>query len=409
MEGISTETQGAPEHPSAVAQPRKGFRWYSTPQSFVNGEVTVLAIIETILAMSISVGVAVWFGTLKHIAVAACVTPLLLLRTRESVERGLRWYKKSSLWWAKSVERSCALFIDWAFSPKKVMIVWVASPIWVAIGSLALLLYSFVVVVIPIVVRAAATVTVVAVHPIRSVTNIPSNWLATSVGLDSFHPPEIMPGSEKDGDVSFRAALRAWHDVKGNFMKAPTGLLLVLLFIPALVYRWSLKSTALIWSPLIYVLHSTFEKGTSLLFRLESITTLGLYRVIRWYSGIVLLMFAAKLWLFFAWSRLAYWWAELPGVNLLNLYVVPTEVPAWHITAVFNALVAFVIYLVADHELFKLKRDLPVSEKAVDGFIRGATFVRGLSSIYTIGCTLWVTVDAARQMPWPGVGPWLPG
>ena len=49
-------------------------RLYSTPQSALNLEITVLAIIEVFVSMAIYVGIALDFDTLWHLAVAAAPT-----------------------------------------------------------------------------------------------------------------------------------------------------------------------------------------------------------------------------------------------------------------------------------------------------------------------------------------------
>lgn len=64
-------------------------RLYSTPQSFVDGEVSLLAIAETILASSVSAYIAFRYDTLLHLAVGAFVAPLLMLRTAESTDMAL--------------------------------------------------------------------------------------------------------------------------------------------------------------------------------------------------------------------------------------------------------------------------------------------------------------------------------
>nr|VFJ73213.1 MAG: hypothetical protein BECKFW1821C_GA0114237_10478 [Candidatus Kentron sp. FW] len=67
-------------------------RWISTPESVEKNEPTVLAIVETVLAVAAYWGIAIWFDTHIHLLVSICVAPLLLLRSRESTEKGVRWF-----------------------------------------------------------------------------------------------------------------------------------------------------------------------------------------------------------------------------------------------------------------------------------------------------------------------------
>jgi hypothetical protein len=64
-------------------------RLYSTPASVEAGEVSLLAIAETIAATSIVVYFAIWRDSLFFIAITAIAAPSLLLRTEESQKRGL--------------------------------------------------------------------------------------------------------------------------------------------------------------------------------------------------------------------------------------------------------------------------------------------------------------------------------
>jgi hypothetical protein len=62
-------------------------RFASNRDSVRRGEVSVLAVIETIVATGISFSLAWHFGTIQHVVIASALAPLLLLRTRRST-----WY-----------------------------------------------------------------------------------------------------------------------------------------------------------------------------------------------------------------------------------------------------------------------------------------------------------------------------
>ena len=65
-------------------------RWISDRQSAENSEITVLSIIETLLAGIIVYLFYRWTNTLWHIGIAACLAPFLLLGTSRSTELSLR-------------------------------------------------------------------------------------------------------------------------------------------------------------------------------------------------------------------------------------------------------------------------------------------------------------------------------
>jgi len=70
----------------------KSFCWYSTVESAEKLEFSVLAAVESVCAVTLSLWLAWYFQTYTHLVVAIVVAPLLLLRTEESVELGLRWF-----------------------------------------------------------------------------------------------------------------------------------------------------------------------------------------------------------------------------------------------------------------------------------------------------------------------------
>ena len=62
--------------------------WYSTPDSFNEGKISILAICETIVFSWFYLLTALKYGTF-HLTIAVMIVPLLLLRTDESVRLAL--------------------------------------------------------------------------------------------------------------------------------------------------------------------------------------------------------------------------------------------------------------------------------------------------------------------------------
>src|SRR5687767_14545629 len=71
-------------------------RLISNKESVARGEVTVLAIVETLLAIALVFYLSKHFNTLRWLAVAMYVSPLLLLRTEESTRLGIEWWYRAS-------------------------------------------------------------------------------------------------------------------------------------------------------------------------------------------------------------------------------------------------------------------------------------------------------------------------
>src|SRR5882672_1311429 len=64
----------------------------SNKESVVKGEVSVLAIVETLVAITLVTYLSAHLNTFRWLAVAMCVAPLLLLRTDESIQSGIKWW-----------------------------------------------------------------------------------------------------------------------------------------------------------------------------------------------------------------------------------------------------------------------------------------------------------------------------
>ena len=63
--------------------------WYSSYNSRKINEVSVLAILEIIISISIYWGIAFYFNTYWHIITSTCIAPLLLLKSKESISKSL--------------------------------------------------------------------------------------------------------------------------------------------------------------------------------------------------------------------------------------------------------------------------------------------------------------------------------
>ena len=148
-------------------------RFHSTPQSALNLEITKLAIIETVAAVALYVGIGVYFETVTHLALAVVVALFMLLRTETSAEWGLGVFKRA------------VDLIDFMPEPIQFPVILLFSPV---VGT---------------VIRVVATVYWAVRMPINTLSEIPQNWLRQCFCTDFFHPPEILPleaskGHEKD-------------------------------------------------------------------------------------------------------------------------------------------------------------------------------------------------------------------
>lgn len=173
-------------------------RTYSTPQSALNGEITKLAIIECVLSAALYIGLGVYFGTFKYLAVAVVFAPLMLFRTEISADWGLKHYRKANVRFAAWATVNDEASISRDFS----MVV--ALP---AIGTA---------------IRFVSTVYWAVRRPLHTLKDVPHNWLRQCFCTDFAHPPEIVPKEaaiheEDDNQVlSFTFFLRNYFDNKAS-------------------------------------------------------------------------------------------------------------------------------------------------------------------------------------------------
>jgi hypothetical protein len=143
---------------------------------------------------------------------------------------------------------------------------------------------------------------------------------------------------------------------------------------------------------------------------LEVVRQSPLGRIVRAYSGLVIAAFATKFFLFTCYNTFADWWDATPLTRFLGLYVAPHDLPLWQMAAFVNATLAIGFFVFAREALVRIKNGMAWPETIVVRLFRSATFVRCLLSLYTIACTLFITVRAASLFHFPGIGtnlfPW---
>jgi hypothetical protein len=71
-----------------------GIVWSSTPESVAAGDISILAIAETVFALATYWSLAIILQTTVPLLVSICIVPLLLLRSDKSVALGLKWFRQ---------------------------------------------------------------------------------------------------------------------------------------------------------------------------------------------------------------------------------------------------------------------------------------------------------------------------
>ena len=362
-------------------------RWFSTRESVAHGEITALAILETAVAISTLVGLALRFDSLRWLAGACCVAPMLLLRTEDSVQRGLRWLKavdpENPRWapvalivGATTVAASFYLVGRWTLV---IMGSLGAAPIWLILLTI----------------RLSSTALSVLRHPVRSLVAIPDNWRRLVLATDSLTPPELLPGHPETpfsllANWKNQPAIARWLSITAFIGSFPL----------ATAYRWSVKATCVIYLPLIWLVNRARFVPGSIRLALEDYLADDIQRVRRVLAVVAIVAFVAKIAVLahepdvIGWANL-----HLPGWMLKLLhdwspFLAPHQLPLWQITPALNGLIAFGLWLFARRVL--RQKSKPISDATILAVWRTATTLGLALSLYAIACNLLITWRAGH-------------
>lgn len=224
-------------------------RLFSTNESAAAGVPSVLAIVETLVASAVLVWLSLHYNTARWLAVAVCLAPLTLLRTEDSVRRGQRWNE----WLGEDRRFGFSFGIPFvALWLGGVIAVWRAQgwgwglgmiPLGIvpaAAGAFALICFF---------IRCEATLVSILRHPLASAAAIPENWRRLVLATDSATDPEFLPGNEAGPLSGLKVRLR---EDKGLMRAFWVGVTLLLYPVTA-AYRWSVKATCLLYTPLLWL------------------------------------------------------------------------------------------------------------------------------------------------------------
>jgi hypothetical protein len=235
-------------------------RTLSTPESVLKGEITKLGIIECIVAVAVYVAIALRLQTMRYFYLAIAVAPLTLLRTEASVMWAQRAYRTMS-------DKSEQLFGDKPAPDRPIL----------NIGYIVLS-YTFFPIIVSAV-RVAGTFLALVRQPVRTIAEMPQNWMRQALYMDFAHPPESLSGVYPGWRTVF-------FDAKGfNVVFFPAAVLIIL---PPLLYRISFKATAVCYMPFLWVAQATAGSTLPLKPRLERVTKGELEKVRRWFALFVL-------------------------------------------------------------------------------------------------------------------------
>ena len=349
-------------------------RAYSTPQSALNLEITKLAIFECVVAVLLYVGMGLYLGSFKYLAVAVVFAPLMLFRTEESALWGLRLYSNifTRLEQTGLQEGLLLLFVF-------------------GLGPL-----------IGVTIRIVATLFWAIRRPLYTLQETPRNWLRQTICTDFAHVPEVVPLEAIKGQ-EFRVPffLDLVQNVRGESLTLNVAIIifftpyLLIGFLPPLIYRISFKATSLVYAPLIWVTHATLQNPLPLKARLERITKGELEKVRRGLSWIILTAVLVKLALLSTLVDRTYFESKFPSSRIASLIVIPDHWPWWQFSLTTDALLTFFLLFFADAAITRIENQHTWSDNFVLNTVTSASFLRALLSILTMSYLFYIALLAS--------------
>jgi hypothetical protein len=361
-------------------------RLHSTQESIERGEISILAISECIVAIIVYVAIAEYYSSLWHYIFAVAVAPLWLLRTPVSQVTALQIWSgyAQKIINVTDKDNPGAFEATWA----------VTKAIFAPIFGIAT--------------RFVVTAYYVLTKPLLALQNIPDNWFRQTLSTDFFYYPEIVPGESRAGkSLTFHNLIRTisqeWKDASSNFsiiLIIFALLLLVVGYVPAIIFRVTFKATSIVYLPLVFIALGTANIKASNKVILDLLVNgeREKLRIVLAKSIAVLAMIKTAVAAGFAEnSFLADW---LKSQQLAQIIFQDGAFPAWQLALFAEATITLgLFYFVAEPAWRRLQAGEPWSEKWLEPLIRLWLFVRALlataSAVLVAGNAVLILAGAA--------------
>ena len=173
-------------------------------------------------------------------------------------------------------------------------------------------------------------------------------------------------------------------------------------------YRWSLKSTSLIWSLFIWRAWPAFEPRRKAQMRLVYIRDSVLSKVTLAYGILIALVIALKYAAMLLWHDLLA--SASQHWHRVAIHVAqPLQISVWQLSAVASTLVSVGLFIYADRELLRRKENRGLNDRRVNRVISIAAIIQGVLGAYSSIVLLIILYRVVLEMePFPIELRWLP-
>lgn len=408
-------------HNFSLCQDNHGrpMRLYSTSESVKAGESSALAIAETMIAMAISISIGVYFDFWWHVLIGSLIAPVMLMRTSQSDDYCwtiLKYTNKHVLAPFRNimiVERQNKFYKNY------ISILFVSSYFFYEIIS-----YQFV--------RFASFILMLFRSPIDGLRSLPGNWWKQCMCLDLAVSPTFLPEPD-DSEASidnemllpnkaYRVYRILFDDRKSRSITliAFLGVIIdtAIVFFPAFAYRWSIKSTAIVWLPFLWAqrVMKNADQTWEQFFRIY--VDIWKPQLIALYSTVLLVLFIIKYLLMgfrihiamtkenFIQVLAANGFEIGPGslTELLIALIRPGAIPLWQIAATINSILSILLWWKIREWLAHYKHNDPPADSTVNCWMSTLKYVQRLLTSYSIVCNFILFWHIAKKLPVPEVG-----
>lgn len=363
-------------------------RLHATRESCDQGEITILAVVETVLAVALLITLSLWFDTTHWLSGACLLAPLVLLRTEDSVQRGLRMlpsFRNKRIVFQSIISLSISAAAGAAIK---------ISTWWAILCLLPFTAVAFAVSVYPhlFVIRFAAAFISVIKHPLQSLSAIPGNWRRVVLATDGFLDPEFLPG-DPEGPLRM---VGLWKS-ESVFTRWFWLTCFVTIYPFTAAYRWSVKATCIVYLPLVWLVNKARYRTDSTQHMLSDYLADEIQTVRRWALGltggflivkIIVLMRVDEI-VAAVKTNVPSWGLSI--LRTLHPYLTPRHIELWQLTPVLNGLLAVGMWLYA-RRMLRLGDRAPTAG-TIQLWWNVMSCLTLVLSLYSIACLLKITWD----------------
>jgi hypothetical protein len=375
---------------------KKKWCWVSSPASVSFSVFSVLAILETLIACSLTLYIGIHFSCWIYLAGWIALTPFLLLRndaaTRLAVKKLKAKYPLDKYNYNEITNSHLVGFF--------------------------IVLKAFLIIIF---IRISTILQTVILYKFKVLSNIPSNWAIYSLQMDLFHPLEIIPGFEqlkiKDPDDNFlnRASIYSLYSrLKrknfgiSNYKKfirySIYSIVFFLAYLPSFMYRWSLKSTALVYMSFIYLSKDISFSNDTLnerSIRINSNKFSLFYAVV-----IVIIIYTIMPVIIATFTNFLVDCSKdsIFAYHLVNYFTIKPCIERWNIARLICAFITVIMFLLASISIKLISMNIDVENmflgKLIDFSLRTINIFRSIGALYVIFCGIILFWSNMGSLEW---------